>query len=538
MKARPARQISRKALALVAMAVAALASPSAVATSAEPAIWELTPYTIRAYVALSDAPELTPRLAANLREAIVERVDSMIGSAWRLEAVPAPAELAAAMLRSLSTLSVDDLPAGLVDLDVDKLLLVTVTADHGVYQVAARDYDLRARRAGLVVTYEFQHRAKLADEAFRAMLTAFVPLARVEGMIEDTKDTPAAEAKPAEAQASPTAGEQPAAGAETAPPPTAEAKQEDKPRNKQALLRLRAAGLSALDPSIVWVQPGDVFSPLKRTNDRENKLKKIDPIDWTCLRVQTIAGGELTCNMYSGRRDPLKGRRRGRVEYLALCVRAASGSSRLELWSRGDGKNEATKRRLPGYEVFSHPPDSTKTVLIGRSDMEGAVTVPDDGGAVRVLLGMHGGEPLARLPLVPGVEPLLRAEIPDDDQRLEADGLVHALQENLVDLVARRQMFEVRCRDLIEKGKLDDARRIVDQMRRLGRQEDFLSTIRQQKERTYSAEKATQKKIDKLFDDTEAVVNRFLSNAQIDKLEQEINEKAREQPLVPAAGGG
>jgi signal recognition particle GTPase len=132
----------------------------------------------------------------------------------------------------------------------------------------------------------------------------------------------------------------------------------------------------------------------------------------------------------------------------------------------------------------------------------------------------------------------LRAEIPDDDQRLEAEGLVHALQENLVDLVARRQMFEVRCRTLIEQMKLDDARKIVDQMRRLGRQEDFLSTIRQQKERTYSAEKATQKKIDKLFDDTEAVVNRFLSNAQIDKLEQEIDEKAREQPLVPAAGGG
>jgi hypothetical protein len=520
---------------LGALAAVGLAPPGQ-AFAAEPPIWEMTPYTMRAFVALSDAPELTPRLAANLREAIVERIDSMIGSAWRLEAVPAPAGLARPMLRSLAALSIDDLPEEIVELDVDKLLLVTVTADHGVYQVAARDYDLRARRAGLAISAEVQHRAELADETFHAMLAAFMPLARVEGMIDEPKETPSTEtAPPAEAQAAPTEGEQPAPAADAAKPADG-AKPADAPRNKQALLRLRAAGLPALDPSIVWIQPGDVFSPLKRTNDRENELKKIDLIDWTCLRVQSIAGGELTCNMYSGRRDPLRGKRRGRVEHLALCVRAPRGPTRLELWSRGDGKNEATKRRLPGYEVFSHPPDSTKTVLIGRSDIEGAVTVPDDAGAVRVLLVMHGGEPLARLPLVPGVEPILRAEIPDDDQRLEAEGLVHALQENLVDLVARRSMMDVKSRALMEQGKFPEALKVAEQMRRLGRQEDFLNMIRQQRERIYSSEKAVQKKIDKLFDDTEAVVNRFLSNAQIDKLEQEINEKAREQPLVPAAG--
>ncbi|HUY36523.1 MAG TPA: hypothetical protein VMV69_27555 [Pirellulales bacterium] len=490
------------------------------APAAEPLLWELTPYRIRVYVALAVEPELTPRLASQLREAIVERTDTTIGSAWRLEALPAPPELEWPMLRSLATLSAESLPKELLELDFDKLMLLTVTARHGVYQVAARDYDLRARRAGMPISYVVPQRAKLCDEAFRALLTAFVPLARVEGMIEEPKESPPPEAI-----------------APSAPPAAGAAPKEDKPRNKQALLRLRAAGLPPLDPSIVWVRPGDVFYSLTRTNDRDNKPKSIKAIDWTCLTVRSIAGAELTCDLNSGRRNPLGGRRRGRVEQLALLARAAGRSTRLEVWSRGDGKNEATKYPLAGYDVYSHPADSPKTVLIGRTDFQGAVTVPDDAGAVRVLLVMHGGEPLARLPLLAGVDPVLRAEILDDDERLEAEGLVHGMQENFVDLVARRQMLMARIHLRLDEGKTDEAKKLLDALRKLGRQEDFLSTIRQRKERTFSRDKATQTKIEKLFDDTEVVVNRFLTNSEVEKIEDEINAKTRGEP-APAAGGG
>jgi len=561
--------LPRRGLSFVTMVVVALVSGGR-ASAVEPLLWEQTPYKIRVFLALAAEPELTPRLGLQLREAIVERTDMTIGSAWRLDAEPPPAELERLMLRSLATLSAESLPKDLLDLDFDKLMLLTVTARHGVYQVAARDFDLRARRAGLLISYVVPQRAKLSDETFRALLAAFVPLARVEGMIEEQAgkpaETPAAppaaatpDAAAPQAEASPPAAgtippeqppagqpsaaqppaEQPAAGGEPKPPPASSAaKTDDKPRNKQALLRLRAAGLPPLDPSITWVRPGDVFYSLTRTNDRGNKPKSIKPIDWTCLTVRSIVGGELTCDMNSGRRNPLGGRRRGRVEQLALLVRSAGKSTRLELWSRGDGKNEKTKYPLAGYDVYSHPGDSPKTELIGRTDYHGAVTVPDDAGAVRVLLVMHGGEPLARLPLLAGVDPVLRTEIADDDERLEAEGLVHGMQENFVDLVARRQMFIAQIRMRMEKEKTDEAKTLLAALRKLGRQEDYLNIVRQREEQTFSRDKGTQRKIEKLFEDTKVIINRFLSNSEVDKIEDEVNGKKApgETADAPVAG--
>jgi hypothetical protein len=130
------------------------------------------------------------------------------------------------------------------------------------------------------------------------------------------------------------------------------------------------------------------------------------------------------------------------------------------------------KQPLAGYEVYAHPPDSTATVLLGRTDRQGRVTVPPGDGPLRVLLARHGAALLACLPMVPGLEPACTAEIPNDDRRLEAEGLASGLQYELIDLVTRREVLFARARARIKAGKFDEAEELIGQLLQLEKSEE------------------------------------------------------------------
>jgi hypothetical protein len=446
----------------------------AAAESAQ-SVWELTPYRIRVLLAAAAKPELTPRLVEQVRSMVLERADRSIGASWDLRVEAAPDELRGAMLSSLAKLSFDRLPEECLDGDDDKLVLLSIDVRGGNYLIGARDFDLRSRLNAAPAFRVATDRALLGDEAFRAVLSAFAPLAQIES-VED----------------------------------------------KQAVLRLRAAALPIADPSVTAVRAGDAFRGVIRFNDREGKLRKLMPLDWTFLTVQEIDGPELRCNLHSGLRSPLSGRRRGKIEQLALLARPPGGSTRLELRSRADAKKPGSSHPLAGYEVYAHPADSPTTVLLGRTDGRGELTIPAAADPVRVLLIKHGGEPLARLPLMPGLEPLARAEIPDDDQRLAAEGTVTGLQENLVELVANRQVLLILIRSRIQGGKLDEAKQLMAQLRKLGRQDELNTMIDLRKRSSVAQDPRMQRKIDRLFDDTKEIINQFFDQAEVDQLETEL----------------
>lgn len=460
-------------------------------------VWELTPYRIEVILATGRSPELTDPLRADLSEGLLARVDALIGAAWDAGLTDAPPALERALVRDFETVTTEMLEQALspnakaspealapseaesppeeetFDLDaLDKVILLAVLPGESGYRVIARELDVRTRQWNTAVTVPVWQAAKLSDAAFRAVSSAFAPLARIVAV--------------------------------------------DK---KQVTLRLRAAGLPTRDETIVPVAPGQVFRPVVRHNDRNGKLRAATPIPWTFLAVDAVAQAELQCTLHTGIRTPLSGRRRGRFEQLALAVVPPGKPTRLVLQSRTDPDEV-----LIGYDVFSHPPGSKSTELVGRTDRQGAVVIPPTEQPLRVLLVKNGGEFLGRLPLVPGVEADVVAAIANDDQRLEAEGFITGLQEELIDLVTRREVLLAQASRQLEEKKYDEAEKLIRQLQSLEGRDDFALHMTQEEKKVFSADRLIQAKIDAMFSKTRKLVAEYLDELAIDQLDRRLHE--------------
>ena len=252
-------------------------------------------------------------------------------------------------------------------------------------------------------------------------------------------------------------------------------------------------------------------------------------MEWTYLIVTEVDNGQAICQVYSGLRNPLGGRRRGRTEQYALLLRSPPGTTRLVLRSRTD-----PARRLIGYDVYAYGPESKATVHLGRTGSDGGIDVPPGPQRLRLLLVKHGDALLVRLPIVPGEAPQLTAVVPDDDRRLQAEGLIVGLQENLVDSVVRRAILAAQTRNRIEEGKLDEAGQLIEELRRLRTQQQFLLQLEKERQRLVSDDPVVQRKIDKLFDDTTKLLGSYLMPQELETLEAEWN-RARAKTEKPAS---
>jgi len=442
------------------------------AAAAGQSVWEVTPYRIRLLVAFAPLPELTPQLQADLMTGLVDRTDALVGAAWDLSAAPAPPQLARQMLSAVDSVTLESLPQE--SLQFDKVMLLVVGRAGYCNRVAARELDLRTRLWSPSVSRPAGQLGKLCDVALDTIFGAFAPLAlvsRVEGV--------------------------------------------------EVKLRPKAGGLPPRDRSLRLINIGDAFRPVVRYNDRDGNPRRITPIAWTYLAVKQLGPEEVTCRLFTGLRSPLSGRRRGRVEQLALGVVPPQRPSTLVLKARSE-----QKQVLPGYDVYSHPPDSIATVLVGRSDRRGSVLVPPAANPLRVLLVKNGSELLARLPLVPGLQPTFTAEIPNDDGRLEAEGFITGLQEELVDLVTRREVLLAQTKSRTKAEKFEEAKRLVEQLQRLPTAAEFSRKLKEQREKIRSGDAATGAKIDALFDDTQKLLQKHLGGDEIEAVWQQLRKAA------------
>jgi len=237
-----------------------------------------------------------------------------------------------------------------------------------------------------------------------------------------------------------------------------------------------------------------------------------------------LTTGAVRCKLHTGLRSPLSGRRRGAVEQLALGVRTTSRPTRLVLCDQQD-----PQRPLVGYHVYSHPPGSKATELIGMTDENGAVIVPPAAEPVRILLVKHGTRFLARLPMVPGAEPECRVPLANDDQRLAAESFVVKLQDELVDLVTRREILIARIRHRLQQQQTEKAAELLETLRRLPDRTDFRRSLLLSKKRLVSPDPAVQARIDQMFAKTEQLVNYYLDPASVQQLVEQVRNSSRKQ---------
>jgi hypothetical protein len=451
--------------ATVLLATLAAAGPAAAESA--PSVWELTPYQVQVWVATDRTPELAP-VVADLQSDLAHRLDVTVGAVWNASVVSAPAAIGRQMLAGNDTPAVEKLPKNVEKLD--KLILLTIAASAGGYQVRARELDVRTRTWNTPAVRLVGQAAGLLEASERAVREAFAPLALI-------------------------------ASAD----------------RKTAVLRLRASRLPSGPRALAPVSPGDVFQPVIRKNDHEGRLAALAAIPFTFFAVEKVSEKDVQCAVHSGMRNPMTEKRRGRIEQLAIGIIPPHQPTTLTLQSRGN-----PQQVLAGYDVYVYSPGSAASELLGRSDRQGSLVVPPAKEPLRVLLVRSGDQALARLPIVPGRVPQITAPIPDDDQRLAAEGFLNGWQEELVDLVTRREVLLIQARARLEEKRVDEAAKLLDQVRSLKTREVFSRELADAQRKTVSPDPGIQTKIDALFALTQKLLQQHLDPAAVEKLADAI----------------
>lgn len=432
------------------------------------AVWELTPYQFHVYLAVSPMPELPPRVVDELGSGLIDRVDRTVGAAWIMAVSTPEASLSRVMLADLEAVDFDSIPEEV--LANDKVTLVTITPAVTGFRVVARELDVRTQKFSATVKKDVPRAATLSDALFSAVVEAFAPLASIKAS-----------------------------------------------EGNQVELRLRAGRFPTRDPSFLAVLPGAIFQPIIRYDDREGKPKKILPLPWSYLAVEKVDEARLVCHMHSGLRAALAGRRRGRVQQLALAIKPPTIPTRLVIHAR-----TGSKRPLGGYDVFSQKPGEKSTQWLGRTGLDGAIMIPPAPELLRILYVRNGGQLLAKLPLVPGLEEEVSAAVIDDDQRLAAESVIMAAQEELIDLVTRRAVLIARISAAIKRGDADEADELLVQLYGLRTRDQFTQQLTQERKKLASEDPLIHRRIDLMFQKIRKLVVQYLDPNEVDKIGDQV----------------
>jgi hypothetical protein len=141
----------------------------------------------------------------------------------------------------------------------------------------------------------------------------------------------------------------------------------------------------------------------------------------------------------------------------------------------------------------------------------------------------HGGQLLAKLPVVPGAEPEIVVPLPDDDMRLEAEARLAAMREELVDVVARRNILMARARQKIEAKDFEAAQELMRSVDQLPGRSQFNLTLTTASRLLRSDDPQIQRRIDQLFQATETVLSQYLDARAISELHEELRSAQRKQ---------
>ena len=181
---------------------------------------------------------------------------------------------------------------------------------------------------------------------------------------------------------------------------------------------------------------------------------------------------------------------------------------------------------LAGCDIYAYPPSKRDAVaLIGQTDRQGRFSVPaSKDSLMRVLLVKNGSSLLAKLPLVPGLDPALTAELPNDDQRLEAEGFINCVQEEILDLVARQKILSIRIHAKIEAKDFDKATELLDELRRLPTQQSFDLRLTRAQEKFTTKDSVIQKKLNTLFSDTRKMIEQHIEAHLVEELDRELRD--------------
>lgn len=380
---------------------------------------------------------------------------------------------------------------------IDKRFAVTVTSDGAGFHLTARERDETLANSGAEVIANAAGAADLPERVFATVVSTFRPIAL---LTRDPNDAGRVTLEYRAAEQAPSSG----------------------------------VGVAA---------PGSLLLPYRRKLDREGRVVESEPTPWTYLIAQPIAEegeeAEVVAKVISHTRRPFAARSGGRVEQLAMATPAdPARRTRLRLHAHD---NPAIP--LPGYEVSLALPGETALRPLGYTGDDGAVLLPP-GGQVWMAHIRCGSIAVASIPVAAGIAETIDVPLVDERSRLRAELEVTSLREELVDTVARRKILGERIRRYAEAESFDAAKELLSEFDALPGMSDFARRLESVQRGAKAPHPIAKARLDKLFEQTRAVVNTELDAREsrelsivIDRARQAASAKSS-TPAQPAAQDG
>ena len=409
----------------------------------EPPKFILRPYNVRLLISFAARPAFTQGAAERIAENAVARLRSQFRQMWNLTADAAHSTQRNS-IQQIFALDPGETTARWLETEHDKVLFASIDESTGRYDVAVREWDASSRSLGSVHEFDTFDRRDVSALIAQASGEAFRPITELEVMHEEQGD-----------------------------------------------FLIRAGEYPPRDLSVEQFRVGDYLTPYLRYLDRQRVVQRIQSIPWTYLRVEEITRSRIRVSVVSAFKNPIASSRR-RVEVMAMRIRPHLSQTEVRVYPRGKRLNPLVGFRCEVMDRLPTEDDPVEDRFKLETDRRGIVTVPVRPMDPLQYLFVHSGvSVLARVPFIPGDQPFLEVEVPDDSARLHVEGEVSLLQGELIDIVATREVLMARTRGASTKENWKDVDRFLQQLSELPTLQDFenrIETLRVQA--VYSAQLA------------------------------------------------
>lgn len=460
--------------------------------------WELSHYRVRVWIMNDGSAALTsllPGLIEDVRRESI-RID---GSGWELLIAQAPNPWFWRCSRDFEQ------PEKLKGLEAisefkfdDKLMLV-VLRDTGLgIETKVREFDLATRQWGAIQIRLTPQAENLPAAVTDAVRSAFMPLANIEQV----------------------------------------------PTDNTIVLRARALDScleTRMDEQLNWIternrnspvaiRDEDNFLPVLRRIDRSGNLESLEAVDYTFINTDKIEGTKITGFVHSSARAPLSGRTSKRLQKLALVIRPQARPTRLRLVALDN-----PKQAMEGLEVYSRRTDAQKedaSEFLGKTDWRGVIDIPPGSEPLRLIYLKRGSRALKKVPLIPGFRDQLATEVPNDEARLFAEGVILGVQTEILDLVVQREVYEQKIAGELEKSNLAAAQEDLEAYEQLPTAQKLASTLADEEARL-TIQAKSKKEIDyikNMFGRIREVLQTKVANTKESELRQKIQSGGSNTP--------
>ena len=148
----------------------------------------------------------------------------------------------------------------------------------------------------------------------------------------------------------------------------------------------------------------------------------------------------------------------------------------------------------------------------------------------------RGSRALLKLPIIPGLKDEVVTRVPDDDARLNAEGVISGVRIEILSLVAERAIYESRVEQSLNDKDIDEASRLIEEYLRLETPQNLKTRMADEESRLkgLTRNKRELGRIGEMFQVLREILNDKVAASQ----EQMLREKLLKAKQARDAAGG